>query len=105
MKSSCLRKLLNSGVLMAAVLSVHIASAQSLPPGVDDIVKLKKAGLSDDVILSQIKNSGATYNLSADQIIYLKNQGVSDTAIKALISGSAAAPSAPVTAPSAPPPG
>lgn len=106
MKSSFLRKLFTSGAFAAAVLSVQIASAQSLPPGVQDIVKLKQAGLSDDVILSQIKNSGATYNLSADQIIYLKNQGIGDAAIRALISGSgsAAAPAAPTPVTTTPPP-
>jgi hypothetical protein len=106
MKSSLLRKLLSSGVFIAAALTLNVAQAQSLPSGVQDVVKMKQAGLSDDVILSQIKNSGATYNLTVDQIISLKGQGVSETVIKALISGSGSAvPStAPVAPPTAPPP-
>ncbi|HWY73964.1 MAG TPA: DUF6600 domain-containing protein [Verrucomicrobiae bacterium] len=72
----------------------------ALPAGVQDAVKLSKAGMSDDVIVSQIKNGGASYNLSADQIIYLSGQGVSQNVIKALISGGGAAP----TAPAVPPP-
>jgi len=114
MKSSFFLKFLASSIFAAAVLSLNIANAQSLPPGVQDVVKLKQAGLSDDVILAQIKNSGATYNLTVDQILSLKNQNVSDAVIKALISGSgnAAAPAAtaatpppaPPAAPAAPPP-
>ena len=85
---------------------VESSNAQtSLPPGVQDVVKLSRAGMSDDVILTQIRNQGAFYNLNADQIVYLKDQGVSQAVIKALISpanpgpGAAAAP-----APAAPPP-
>jgi hypothetical protein len=110
MKRNFFRKLSISSVFVAAIMSVNVLHAQSLPSGVQDVVKLKQAGLSDDVILTQVKNSGATYNLTADQIVYLKNQGVSEDVIKALISGSgSAAPAAPpamtpATPPPAPPP-
>ncbi len=92
--------------MAAVVLVVSLASAQSLPSGVEDVVKLKQAGLPEDIILSQIRNSQATYSLTADQIIYLKSQGISDTVIKALISGngSPTAPTAPATTPAAPRP-
>jgi hypothetical protein len=84
----------------------NVGHAQALPPGVQDVVKLAQAGISDDIILNQIKNNGASYNLTADQIILLKNQGVSQPVIKALLSGSAApiqtAVPAPVPAVAAP---
>jgi hypothetical protein len=64
------------------------AAAASLPPGVQDVVKLTQAGLNEDIILAQIKSGGATYQLSSDQLIYLSNVGVSQNVIKALISGS-----------------
>lgn len=102
MKSGFLRKLSGAGVLAATVLSFNIATAQSLPPGVQDVVKMKQAGLSDDVILSQVRNSGASYNLTADQIISLKSQNISDPVINALISGNGSASAAPAMA--APPP-
>jgi len=78
----------------------------ALPPGIQDVVKLSQAGISDEIILSQIKNNQATYNLTADQIILLKSQGVSQPVIKALISGGDSAPSAPIPAPApaSPPP-
>ncbi len=97
MKSSFLHKFLSASAFAAMVLSLDVVNAQSLPPGVQDVVKLKQAGLSDDVILSQVRNSGATYNLTAEQIISLKQAGVAETVIKALISGSGTA--AVVTAP------
>lgn len=78
----------------------------SLPPGVQDVVKLAHAGMSDDVILAQVKSAGAMYNLSADQIIYLSTQGVSQNVIKALLpsggSTVAAPPAAPPMAPAPP---
>jgi len=84
------------------------ATAQTpsdLPPGVQDVVKLTKAGLSEKIILSKVKQDGASYNLTADQIIYLKNQGVPESVIDALVQGApAGAPPAPASAPSAPPP-
>ena len=72
----------------------------TLPPGIQDVVKLSQARISDEIILSQIKNNQATYNLTADQIILLKSQGVSQPVIKALISGGGSAPA--VLAPAVP---
>jgi hypothetical protein len=49
----------------------------SLPPGVQAVVRLVRGGLSEDVVLAQIKSTGAYYSLSVDQILYLHDQGVS----------------------------
>ncbi len=105
LSKNILSKTLTAALLAASLaFAVNVARAQNLPPGVQDVVKLEKAGLSDDVILTQIKVSGTTCNLSVDQIIYLKQQGVSDPVIKALMAGSAPAPAPAVTAPAAPAP-
>jgi hypothetical protein len=90
-------------VVLLLAGSANVARAQALPPGVQDVVKLVQAGISDDVILTQIRNTGAIYNLTADQIIFLKNQGVSQPVIKALMTGGAAVPPAASAAPAAPP--
>src|ERR1017187_9719104 len=74
----------------------------TLPPGVQDVIKLVKAGLGEEVVLAHIKNTGATYILSADQIIYVHQQGVSENEVKALMgsgSPSVAANPAPVPTP------
>ena len=88
-------------------------SAATLPSGVQEVVKLVKAGLGEPVVLAHIKNTGAFYKLSADQIIYLHDQGVSQNEIAALMgdtagtgSGAPTSAAAPVpsTAPTVPPP-
>ena len=82
---------LAAGLLLVAAggtVSAQDAGA-SLPPGVQEVLKLAHAGISEDIILAQVKSSGASYSLSADQIIYLSGQGVSQTVIKALLPGAA----------------
>ena len=75
-------------------------TAPSLPPGVQDVVKLVKAGLSEEVVLAHIKNAGAFYNLSADQLIYVHDQGVTENELKDLLgSGSPTVPANPAPAP------
>ena len=55
------------------------------PLGVEDIKALAKAGLNDDLIVSQIRNSGTVYRLTAADIILLKNSGVSEKVIDYMI--------------------
>lgn len=50
-----------------------------------DIKNLAAAGLSDDIIVSQIRNSRAVYRLSSNDIIDLKNAGVSEQVIDYMI--------------------
>lgn len=70
----------------------------SLPQPAEDALKLGRAGLNEDLILAQIRSSGAGCQLTSDQILFLSNAGVSQNVIKALISGTAAAPAAESTA-------
>lgn len=76
---------LAAGLLVC--LGADTCLAQELPSGVQEVVKLTQAGVSDDVILTQVRNNQATYNLTADQIIALKDMGVSQPVIRALIGG------------------
>ncbi|HXW90742.1 MAG TPA: hypothetical protein VEK33_09360 [Terriglobales bacterium] len=62
----------------------------------DAVVKMAKAGLSDDVIVATIKSSPGTYSLSPNDLINLKQQGLSDKVLAAMIeknSGAAGSPS------------
>ena len=52
---------------------------------VDDVIRLSKAGLSDDVIIQQIKKKGQRFDLSADQLIQLKSASVSERVIQVMI--------------------
>lgn len=69
----------------------------------DSIVKLVKAGLSDDLIVSTINGSAGNYNTSADGIIALKTAGVSDKVVAAIVSRAAAPAPAPAPAVAAAP--
>jgi hypothetical protein len=52
---------------------------------VDDVIKLSKAGLSDDLIIQQIKKKGQRFDLSTDQLLQLKAAHVSERVIQVMI--------------------
>ena len=56
-----------------------------LPSGVEDIVKLSKAQIGEEVIAGFIRNSGSTYSLSPKDVIYLRDQGVSDRIVNTML--------------------
>ncbi len=58
---------------------------QGQPLGLADIKALARAGVSDEVILSQIRNSHTVYRLSTAEIIDLKDSGVSEKVIDFMI--------------------
>lgn len=91
-----------AALLLGSSLLVAFADQSKLSPGVQQVLKLSQAHMSDDVITSYIRNSTDTYKLSADDIVYLSGQGVSQSVISALLqkTGTAtASTSAPVSAP------
>jgi hypothetical protein len=55
----------------------------------DAVIKLVKAGLSDDLIVTTINSSPGAYDTSADAVIALKSAGASDKVIAALIAKAA----------------
>jgi hypothetical protein len=61
-----------------------IASAQE-PLTNDSVIKMVKAGLSADVIVSMVKTQPAKYTLTADALIGLKSAGVPDKVVAAMI--------------------
>lgn len=71
----------------------------------DAVIKLVKAGLSDDLIVSTINSQPGTYDTSTDGLIALKKAGVSDKVVDAIVTkglAPAAAPTATATASSLP---
>jgi hypothetical protein len=64
---------------------------------VDDVIKLSKAGFSDDVIIEKLKKNGQAFDLSTDQMLQLKSAGVSDKVVQVMLDPAKAdAPTAPV---------
>lgn len=86
-----------------AVFTIAFAIAQTALTN-DAIIKMAKAGLGDEVILSTINAQPGKFTTTTDDLIALKGAGVSDKVIAAILSkmagGGGAAPAAP--APSAP---
>ena len=57
----------------------------------DAIVKMVKAGLSANVIVSMVKTQPAKYSLSPDDLIKLKSAGVPDNVVGAMVEKNAGA--------------
>jgi hypothetical protein len=56
-----------------------------LPYAANEVVKLTRAQVSEDVIVSYVNNSTFTSSLSSDDIVRLRNEGVSDRVISAMM--------------------
>jgi hypothetical protein len=71
------------------------------PPSINDIKAMTRSGMGDDVIIGQIINTRAVYNLDANALIDLHNAGVSQKVIAYMVNTAntvvAQAPPAPPT--------
>lgn len=54
--------------------------------GVQQVLQLSRAKVSDDTIVTYVRSSGNSYGLTADQIIYLQQQGVSSVVLNTMLS-------------------
>ena len=60
-------------------------ASQVQPLSLADVKTLAKAGISDEVILSQIRRSHSVYRLTTSEIIDLKDAGVGQRVIDFMI--------------------
>ena len=67
--------------------------------GKEELKKLARAGISDDVILTYVRSKGPLTKLSADDIIELKAAGLSDGLLSTLVSMAEPAASKPAGPP------
>lgn len=67
------------------------------PLTIDDIVSMSRARISDDLIISQIRNSRTIYHLRTADIVDLKRTGVSERVIDFMINTPASVRSAETT--------
>lgn len=90
-------------LLIAVIVSLAQATLTN-----DSIVKMAKAGLGEEILLSTVNAQPGKYSTAADDLIALKKAGVSDKVIAAMIakssapSGAAPAAASPAAAPAAP---
>lgn len=69
----------------------------------DSVIKMVKAGLSDDLIVTTINSQSGTYDTSTDGIIALKSAGVGDKVVAAIVAKAAdPGPRTPLVAPAPP---
>jgi len=84
--------------LRAQAPQTYARVEQHQPLGLADIKAMARAGVSDDVIISQIVTSHTVYHLSAADIIDLHDSGVSDRVVNYIISTPSTATAAPAPA-------
>lgn len=88
----------NCFALVLLVICAFAAAQQVLNN--DGVIKLVKAGLSDDLIITTISASPGAYDISADGLVSLKKNGASDKVIAAILrKSSSTAPGAIAGAP------
>lgn len=71
--------------LRASAPQTYERVTQGQPLTIADVKALAKAGISEDVIINQIKNSRTVFHLTASEIIDLRDSGVSDKVINYMI--------------------
>ena len=99
-KEKCMRKSLFA--ILFLVFCSFLIAQQALNN--DSVVKMVKAGLSDDLIITTINAQSGSFDTTTDGLIALKTAGVSDKVVAAIVMRSAAtaAPPAAPPNPSAP---
>jgi hypothetical protein len=90
---------MRKGILATLFLVGCLAVVAQQTMNNDSVVKMVKAGFSDDLIVTTINSQPGAYDASADGLIALKSAGVSDKVVAAIV----AKGSAPAASPAAPP--
>jgi len=81
-------KLSNIAATYRAICALFLSLLLYAQQGLDNeaILKLVKAGLSEDVIVGMVNSQAGKYSTSADDVISLKSAGASDRIITAMVS-------------------
>jgi hypothetical protein len=87
-------------ILALAFLAGPAAGIGYAASGIRDLLLLKDAGLSDDILIDLIQSDGSVFHLKAADIIDLHKQGLSDRVIRAMLA-TARKPAVPATPPAA----
>jgi len=96
---------MHKATLWIAVFLITSLGAAQQALNNDAIVKMIKAGLSDELIVTTVNSSPGNYDTSADGLIALKGAGASDKIVAAIVSR-ASSPPTPASTPASvvPPP-
>ena len=105
-----MRKVLLAGLFVTfGVFGVTRVQASE---GFDDLAKMAKSGVNDDVLLAYIDASNVAYDLTVDEILYFNDLGVSPKVVSSIVkhgkelreAGLNAAPQRPLDPPPSPTP-
>ena len=69
--------------LCLLLLAASVAAQEVLTN--DSVIAMKKAGLSDAVILAKIRSSQSKFDVSTQSLVSLKQAGLSDQVIEAMV--------------------
>jgi hypothetical protein len=86
--------------LCLLLLAASVAAQEMLTN--DSVIAMKKAGLSDAVILAKIRSSQSKFDVSTQSLVSLKQAGLSDQVIEVMVGATGPGGSA-LTAPTGPP--
>lgn len=75
----------DSPVVRISQAQPSAAQVVGIPLSNRDVIALKGAGLSDDLVIAKIKSSPPKYSLNTDDLIALKKANISDGVIGAMI--------------------
>jgi hypothetical protein len=86
--NTLLRFLMPSAFFLSACYAepaVRVHIRPNPPPlGVDEVTRLMDAGISDSVIVDEIKTRGMSARPTSDQIVALKKEGLSDAVLQTM---------------------
>jgi hypothetical protein len=68
-----------------AVLLIALAPATASAVSRDEIVRLSKSGMSDEVILALVDRDKTIFTISPDDLVALKSEGVSERVMLAML--------------------
>ncbi len=74
-------------VFTLCLLAFPIAAQDAKPLENQDVIRLTRAGLSEDLIIAKIKSSPTNFDTSTDGIMQLKQAGVKDRVLAIMLDG------------------
>jgi len=74
------------GVAFLSAVLVGFSAVPASAATVQDLIKLKAAGLSDDILIALIQSDGSVFKLNADDVIAVRKEGLSEKVIMAMLS-------------------
>lgn len=80
-------------LLVAAAFVCSLPAQESLTN--DGVIRLVKAGMSEELIVSIVRQQPGAYSLGADQLVLLKEAGVSEKLIQAMLEKGRTEPAVP----------